>query len=397
MEIRKITSEERVLFAEMDAYAFGEQKEGPAPDTVLDTIDPAETIGCFVDGNMVAGLRNHQFRQAVRGEVKSLSGIGCVCSYPEHRNKGYVRELMKSAFLDMRDRKMSVSMLGPFRESYYAAFEYVTANSDAYLAVPLNAFLHYLREPAGENWEFERMDYREARPVYSAFMRETAPRQYHGYLLCDEISDAKWADQFKNKVFLIVKKGGVVQAVAQYRLKGFMDRGEMIIGEMIWRDIAGRNALFGFISRHRDQVETVKMRIPFGLNFYQWLNDTMPPLEMKVGAGGWMVRIIDPVAALADIPVDGEGSVTFALTDQYCSWNNGVYRLTSRAGRLQMERVEESTGNRMNIQGLTALLYGTLPTVELIARDWIHTTGDDVDVCLDTWFPVRPIFSTFMF
>jgi len=116
-----------------------------------------------------------------------------------------------------------------------------------------------------------------------------------------------------------------------------------------------------------------------------------------VGTGPWMVRIIDPMDALADIPVKGDGSVTFALTDQYCSWNNGTYRLTGRDGRLRLEVTDDSTDIRVNIEGLTALLYGILPTDELRLRGWLEMPDEAVMNLLDHWFPVRPIFSTFIF
>lgn len=45
-----------------------------------------------------------------------------VGTYPEARYEGYIREMMKPAFADIKANGLVYSMMSPFRDSFYARF-----------------------------------------------------------------------------------------------------------------------------------------------------------------------------------------------------------------------------------------------------------------------------------
>ena len=89
-------------------------------------------------------------QQSVRGVLKGMGGISMVCTFPEARMKGYVRSIMQSAFLEMKETGLSVSMLEPFRETFYVRLGYVPAYEKFRLKAPLDGLhlVHLEREPS---------------------------------------------------------------------------------------------------------------------------------------------------------------------------------------------------------------------------------------------------------
>jgi len=397
VEIRKITESERLDFAELDRYSFSEWKLDPVKEDVLETIDPLETFGCFLNGKMVAGLRNSLFHQFVRGVPKTMGGIGCVCTYPEYRSRGFVKLLMQAAFQDMQNRGMSVSMLDPFREDFYDAFGYVKTGSRMSVDVPRTSMDHYLKKQPVPGWSTERMDCLQAREPFLEILNELGPEMYHGVVIPDNICDATWKEHYKNWLFVFIKNEGRIQAAARFRIKGFMETGKILLSDMIWWDIESRSALFGFIAGHRDQVTRIQLVLPFGINFYQWIFNAVPPVSMDAGACDWMVRVMDVIEAVKDLPGSSKGALTMAVIDQRWEPNNGIYRLQSRDEKLVAERVNESCSNECNIRGLSALIFGTLPVDEIIARDWMCIPEKADRELLRSWFPVKVFYSSFHF
>ena len=77
--------------------------------------------------------------------------------------------------------------------------------------------------------------------------------------------------------------------------------------------------------------------------------------------GTMMVRVIDFEAYCRQVMVspDAAGTLVMALQDEYCAWNSGVYRVTARDGKLQVDHLEN----------------GTPPDVTLTAGQLSHLAG----------------------
>ncbi len=65
-------------------------------------------------------------RQNIRGTVLPMAGVAGVATHPLARRRGLVRTLLNQLLEEMRDDGTPVSVLYPFRTSFYARFGYVT-------------------------------------------------------------------------------------------------------------------------------------------------------------------------------------------------------------------------------------------------------------------------------
>ncbi|MFN9606733.1 MAG: GNAT family N-acetyltransferase, partial [Pseudanabaena sp.] len=110
MKIRKIDKNERIEILKGDLYAYSRWTNQDLPRSHLNAINPDDVLAAEIDGKIVASLQCFHFQQSVRGVIKSMGGIGGVLTYPEYRNRGCVKAVMKSVFLEMRMQGSCVSL-----------------------------------------------------------------------------------------------------------------------------------------------------------------------------------------------------------------------------------------------------------------------------------------------
>jgi predicted acetyltransferase len=403
MEIRKINKDEIEQFYKLFEYAFRSWKEKEPQEDDLIGFNPERIIGCFDGDKLISGLINHEFRQSLRGIVKKMGGIGDVATYPEYRNKGIVRKLTLRAFVDMKNNGMSVSMLQPFRESYYQAYGYVSTNHNVQIEVPLDSFLQYLDYNPEGDWSEDRVPSYKAKDKFWEFMPQVAVKKYNGIVLFKKDSRKSWGKRFKDWIFIFINESGKTRAVARYKKVGFgkgyasVEDGKIIVRDMYWKDIKARNMLFMYFAKHRDQILSIEMEIPFGENFYSWLKDTMRPFRIRMDKSPWMVRLIDVEEALRDLPAENQGELIIKVRDNYCDWNNNFYKLESVNGKLEVSKTSQSSSLETNIEGITALAYGTFNIEELLERDWLTIKDRKCTEILSGWFPKMSVFNTYYF
>jgi predicted acetyltransferase len=395
VQIRKITKQELATLEQLHQYAYGYWSDQELKPEDLEFMVPDETLGLFEKGQLQSSLSLLNLQQSIRGVLKGMGGISMVGSYPEARHRGYVKALMEAAFSEMREKGLGVSMLEPFKESFYARFGYVPANGAFRLKAPLES----LRSPSdanlGREWTFERIRGVQAKNAFLEFITEFAPSHYHGFAIRPTMPDAEWNRRNKDTLIVFVKRQGKVEAVARYRIKGYMhfDQGGSVeVIEMHWRTLEAQDALFNFFAKHKDQVPDIRMRLPLDTTFHYWFTDLPNFIELTTW-NPWMVRVVDAEQALAGLPATPSGQVTFKLADPHCKWNNGTFTLDSDRHQLRVNRTQAAPDTTMTIEGLSALVYGTHPVEALEHAGWIKATSPAISAKLSQWFPPLSLYN----
>ncbi|MEE3716738.1 GNAT family N-acetyltransferase [Tumidithrix elongata RA019] len=418
MEIRKIDLAERDEILRGDRYAYSQWFHQEFKVSQLGTINPDDVFVAAIAGKIAAALQNFRFRQSVRGIVKPMGGIGGVWTYPEYRNQGCVKNLIKAAFIEMKTKGICVSMLQPFKESFYAAFGYVTANANLELKVPIQALRHYLSQnslsPASsepiDRWQWERQPASDLKDPILAFISSLPPQQHHG-LAIPGLTYEQWCLWYRHKICVSVKHNGETLAIALYSIdsRTAKEGGTRCIDiyAMFWKNLEARDRLMAFFANHRDQIDYVTMSVPANSHFHTLFRDAPHPIEAIVSHQPWMVRVIDVSEALRDLPAPAIGEVAIAVSDPLCAWNQGVFILRSQEGKLSVTRSDNSQPDlEATIEGISSLVYGTLPLEELLYKQCLKLpnpesnsidTSNELSKVLLQWFPVVPIFNPFKF
>lgn len=398
MEIRNITTKDRKALMDLYRYAYTEWSDQEIKEEELEEILTHETLGLFENGRLVSSTRIHDFQQSVRGVLKDCGGIAGVASYPEARHKGYVRQLMLAGFKEMFEQGQSVSMLDPFKPSFYAKFGYATANAPYLVKAPIKHLKHTGGEDPNSEWDYERLRAVDAKAALLGFIREIGPAQYHGFIIFKSIPDGMWKRRVKDSIVVFVKHKGVIQAASRYRIKAERREGrwvsELTVIDMLWRTREARMKLFDFFATHQDQINDIIIHAPFETRVEHWFGDARLSIERKAP---WMVRVIDVRKAVENLPASGEDIVTLEISDPDCDWNNGVFTIQSEKNRLHMNKSSGKPVVKLSIKAFSSLVYGTLSVEELefqgeltIAEDWARHT-------LQRWFPLLPIYNVVYF
>jgi predicted acetyltransferase len=419
MEIRKIDLAERAEILRGDLYAYNQWFHQEFKVSQLATINPDHVFVAAIAGKVAAALQNFRFQQSIRGVVKPMGGIGGVWTYPEYRNQGCVKNLIKAALIEMQDQGKCVSMLQPFKESFYARFGYVTANANLDLKIPISALGHFLAKnslSASDNhtdncWELERQPVSDRKDAILSFISDLPPDRHHG-LAVPDFTYEQWCLWFRHKICVSVKQNGQTRAIAIYnidsRAQKTSDSRCIDIYAMFWTNLAARDRLMNFFANHRDQIDQISITVPIQSNIHTLFRDAPTAIAATISNQPWMVRVVDVENAIKDLPTNNmEGEVAIAISDPLCQWNQGIFTLKSQADKLSITRTETAQPDfGTTIEGITSLVYGTLPLEELFYKRWL-TVGSDRSELIHTsthqakilahWFPVTPMFNPFKF
>ncbi|MFX1509970.1 MAG: enhanced intracellular survival protein Eis [Promethearchaeota archaeon] len=398
MEIRKITNKERSTLMDLYRYAYTEWTDQPVKDEELDEIIVEETLGIFDNGQLVSSLRIHDFQQSIRGILKNCGGVAGVATYPEARTKGYVRQLMRAGFKQMHEDGQSVSMLDPFKPSFYEKFGYVTANAPYIVEAPINHLQASNLESSSSEWTYERLRAVEVQEPFLKFIREVGPKQYHGFIIFRTITPAMWKQRVKDSLVVFIRHKGKIQAVCRYRIKGERSSGRwqanLTVIDSLWRTREARNHLFYFLSRHQDQIDNIIIHAPFETKVEHWFKDIRLKVDRKTP---WMVRIVDVIKAFEKLPGVGEDIITIEVSDADCPWNHGIFSLTSEKGSLHLAKSSGHPVVNASIEALSSLVYGTQPLEELEFEGKLTITEEWARHTLHRWFPPLPLYNVVYF
>jgi predicted acetyltransferase len=398
VQIRKITNKERSALMDLYRYAYTEWTDQPVKDEELDEIVAEEVLGLFEKGQLVSSLRIHDFQQSIRGILKNCGGVAGVATYPEARTKGYIRQLMQAGFKQMREQGQSVSMLDPFKQSFYEKFGYVAANAPYIIEAPIKQLKTWKSESRTSEWVYERLRAVDAQEPLLKFIREVGPRQYHGFIIFKTITQGMWKQRVKDSVVVFIRHKGKIQAACRYQIKGDRSTGRwranLTVIDILWRTQQARNHLFFFLLRHQDQIDNIIIHAPFETKVEHWFRDTRLKVERKTS---WMVRIVDVIKAFEKLPGVGEDIITLEVTDADCPWNNGVFSLASEKGSLQLTKSSGHPVVKTSVEALSSLVYGTQPLEELEFEGKLTITEEWARNTLQRWFPPRSLYNVVYF
>ena len=413
MKIRKIDKNDRLEILKGDLYAYSRWTNQDLPRSQLTAINPDDVLVAEIDGKIAAALQCFHWQQSVRGSLKAMGGIGGVWTYPEYRNQGCVTALMKSAFLEMRMQGISVSMLTPFKASFYESMGYAIANANHEVNIPVAALSPYLGKQyltktisIQTNLSCDRLPATEARDILSNFLYENLRSQTllphsHGLAITDFTYD-QWWHLHRNKLCVLVRREHQPVALSIYAIDSsgnlpIHDR-QIEISSIFWTDLESRDRVFSFFASHRDQIHSLKIPVPLDANIHTWLRDA-GRLQSSM-TDPWMVRIVDIIGALNGLPINCEPFI-FALSDPYCSWNEGVFGVSSHRGQLMVKRYGNGDFQDLainfcaTIAGISALIYGTHGINELVHKQWITDINPATYKLLENTFTPCVIYNPF--
>ncbi|MCW6006650.1 GNAT family N-acetyltransferase [Micromonospora sp. CPCC 205371] len=366
MQVRRISAEERISHSfPLQAYAF-EQSPAPAAsaDRWRDYLPYNQGNRTLVaeDGDTaLAAATAIPMRQNVRGQLLPMAGIAGVATHPLARRQGHVRTLLTTLLGEMRDEGHSVSVLYPFRPSFYARFGYVTLPKRRSASFSPGDLGDLVRAdlPGDVTWERMSTGY----DAYREFMVRLA-RERHGLALFPDYRDARLRDD-DERWLVTARVDGEVAGAAAYKVTGY--NGELQVDDLLVTTPLSRILLLRFFARHVDQVSRVVAGIPADELPELWGTDLQVTVEGHTvipNGNAPMARVLS-VQKLAGITV-GPGRVTVEIVDD--PFIEGAFTLDGHGGTLEVGTGTGGPTATLSAAGLSALVYGVLDPAELPLR-----------------------------
>ncbi len=140
MEIRYITPEEAVDFQKVSAMSFIWKFNAEKDSSVK-----VPVLAAFQDEKLIAGVELFDFKSNYCGNFLNSIIVSGVCSLPEYRRMGGIREIFKKIGETAVENNWTLGFLHPFSISYYEKFGYANLNRMFAINVPFENLKHIER------------------------------------------------------------------------------------------------------------------------------------------------------------------------------------------------------------------------------------------------------------
>jgi predicted acetyltransferase len=390
LEIKQVTGEDIVDIAlPINHYAFSPSPQKDKRDEWLELLPYLETsyiAVLFEEGVPAATARNLSMQENVRDKLYAMGGVAGVSVYPEHRRKGYARDIMQHIMYQSFEAGHTFSTLYPFKESFYERLGYVGFPQVRMVVLDPRHLTGLLKLDIPGSVEIRHIT--DGFDDYRAFEEAMLP-QIHGMALRDDETSFKERAQYW--LALARNESHDIIGMMVYKLEGYAK--ELYARRFLYSDSAGKYLLLQWLARHADQAYTAKIVTPPDSYVETWLTDLNAEVKTQSIPSGYsstpMGRIID-IANIGGMTT-GEGQFKARISDPYCDWNNGIFLFETRDGQLTVNEAS-SADSELTIQGLSALVYGGYDPGDFVYRDWSDTIPADVLHQMRSMFPNRLVF-----
>jgi len=297
------------------------------------------------DGPTLVGSANAYTRQlTVPGGPTPVAAVSWVSVAPTHRRRGLLTAMMRRQLTEWyEEQREPVAVLWASEPTIYGRFGYGRASDAVTLAVDTRSVR--LRPPAGEAGAPGALGGGALALATPAAARATLADVYErqrtatvGWLdrpgawwdvrLFDPERRREGASTLR--AVLHTGAAGSPDGYALYATKSGWaaggPAGEVHVREVVAGDPAAYAALWRFLLE-LDLVRTVRYRLGGADEPLVHLVDNVRGLHPQVGDGLW-VRLVDVPRALAARRYAVDVDVVLDVTDAFCPWNAGRYRLT---------------------------------------------------------------------
>jgi predicted acetyltransferase len=284
------------------------------------------------------------------GKRVRVGGLAGVLSAPETRRRGFVRDLLHAILSDLKDNGVGWALEYPFDPRFYARYSFATVPTGSEVTVPAERLF---RGPSPDAERFRGDPERVLEPIYSAWA------QHYALTLCrDNPARPTWTRILGDNVCYLLEDAYVV-----FELEHTSSGQTLTVHDYAFRTPAGRERVFRFIGSFYGQADRISLHLPsdepLALDVQNYHTNELPILQ---------ARIVDLGAALNPLESTVESTFTVRIRDDFCSWNDGVFKLTLTPSGTRVSHSDAQPEATLSVATLTQLVVGALsPTAALRA------------------------------
>jgi predicted acetyltransferase len=381
MTIKRLSKENTVKMRDLWAYCFGvnEPSNDQEWNDYLYFLDLDSCLGYFSDNELTSTYIVLPYKMFIRGELMKMGGIAAVATYPQHRRRKQITALLKESLRIMRANKQFISVLYPFKYSFYRKYGYENCTELLSITFPPQ---NVLNPKDFQPLRIREITQEESFELLKPFRKKIGPR----YNLIMYEDQRIWKSQYlnkKHKIFTIRDEQNEIVGYFITYLKKGNDEWDV---RLMFRDILvsthkARLTVFDYIKKHLDQIKEVNIPLMGDELVTNYFDDLWEGSFKYKTTGGAMFRIIDIEEAINQLIFDKELAIEFTLQvkDDYAPWNEKPLKIKIRNGKTTIQKTDEKTIDLMTeIKAFTQLFTGYRDIFQLRELNKVNVSDEKI-------------------
>ena len=409
MEVRKIRREELLVCSRLDRLAFENgqlEQEGITPESHAQAFGSNDRnryehywyekwAGFTEDGALMGCISTLPYEVYFDGHVVPMSGISSVCTYPQYRRGGVIRECFRAALPDMVGCGQVFSFLYPFSQSYYRQYGYTAFEPSAQYRLNLK----YIRKEA-YGGSFSLYEGEGELPAFMVAYDRFAP-QYNLMVRREAMDYGRLysAKPYENNTFAYLYKdaAGIPAGYLVFAKEREGETRLMRCREFVFADYEALSALLNFAALFAADYDYIVFDAPLCIPVEHLCTDYAQSRSRRTLSNNGMARVVNVGAALELAAYRGEGDVTVAVEDAWIAGNSGVWRIECAGGAaVHVERLEGASPDDadaiMSIGDFTSALCGRYAVSDLAWMPEVRVKDAGSAARLERLFYPKPLF-----
>ena len=356
IQIRTIAENEFHDWSSAEALGFATHATEEYISLAHSIAEIDRTFGAF-DGDQIVGTTTTRTSAlTVPGGIAQLGFVDDVSVLATHRRRGILTQMMRAQMDQIHERGEPFSALTASESLIYERFGFGIASwTDGW---EIDRHHTAMKIPPSCGGRLTFVDPHKARTEWPILHKRLSQDRvgmvhynsaYWGAALWDSEWHRRGASEFFHVAYL---RDGHISGMCTYRIRD-------------------RQVLVVFLLGEDAEVEAELWQFCFGIDLMSEIQTFVRPLDdplpwrledvrrlRRTRSDHMWLRLIDVGAALEARQYDSEGTVTLRVSDDFCAWNDGVYRLEAGPGGAVCIASDRSPDLHLTVADLAAVYMG---------------------------------------
>ena len=318
MEVRFIKPEEAVDYLKISAASFIWKF-----DAEVDKEVEIPVLGAFNNGKLIAGVEIFDFKTNYCGNILNAVVASGVCSMPESRRMGGVREIFNEIARTAVENDYVLGFLQPFSINYYEKFGYANLNRMFAIKVPFENLKHIPRCTDVELYTGEQFDELTELHNKCAMKENLICLREDKKHFCDKpLENADYTYIYRNS-------SGEAEGYTRFTIKR---PEELIVDELFVLTPAALNALIGFLRNYDGIVKNLIVKKQYQGSPFSCMADRIDGVTYNHN-GGTAGRVYNIKKLLeSNIYPEAHGKFSILSLDEL-EQNKGIFEVEYQNGK----------------------------------------------------------------
>ncbi|HSQ88187.1 GNAT family N-acetyltransferase [Romboutsia sp.] len=314
------------------------------------------TVVVDEEEEIVSSLQLNQYKLRLNDKIYDTSYVVGVSTFPEVRGRGYMKNIMKFTLKELYKKNQLVSILMPIDYRLYRKYGY----EHCYDQLEYNIDIEDLKKFKIDGRLHKASDFNLENLVN---ISKIFLKDINGNVERDE-------KYYENLFKEIKSENGHIYIHEDNGYEGyiiyFLNGDVMFVREIYYKSIDSLKSMLKFIYNHNTQCKKVTISAPINDKIRLVLDN---PKDCDIKIKPFMMgRVINLKGYLESLYIESnlESSVNILINDEFISENNGIFKMSLKDNKLEVDKVHEGYDACFDINTITQLAFSYIDIEEAL-------------------------------